>query len=67
MSLTFLDFNYRSVNLWDIALFLNVEYLATVAIFPKYLLFSLLQQENNSKAQGDYSYAVILTVNINNC
>ena len=60
MSLTFLDFNYRSVNLWDIALFLNVEYLATVAIFPKYLLFSPLQQENNSKAQRDYSYAVIL-------
>ena len=60
MSLTFLDFNYRSVNLSKIALFLNVEYLVTVAIFPKYLLFSLLQQENNSKVQGDYSYAVIL-------
>ena len=53
MSLTFLDFNYRSVNLWNIALFLNVEYLATVAIVPKYLLFSPLQQENNSKAQRD--------------
>ena len=42
--LDFLDFNYRSVNLSNIALFLNDEYLATVQMFHKYLLFSLLQQ-----------------------
>ena len=42
--LDFLDFNYRSVNLSNIALFLNDEYLATVPMFHKYLLFSLLQQ-----------------------
>ena len=42
--LDFLDFNYRSVNLSNIALFSNDEYLATVQMFHKYLLFSLLQQ-----------------------
>ena len=40
--------NRSQVNLSNIALFLNVEYLATVPMFPKYLLFSLLQQENHS-------------------
>ena len=63
--LDFLHFTYRSVNLSNIALFLNVEYLATVPMFPKCLLFSLLQQENHSNiihstVQGDYRSTVIL-------